>query len=110
MKVRTGATAAIGALAGVMLPVAALANGSSGSGYGYHHDMMWGGGWFLGPLVMLLFLAAAVAVVVLVLRWLGVGGPAGGQDDSALRILEERFARGEIDEEEFRQRKRALEE
>jgi len=113
MKAGRRMVSAAGASIGLLLALPALANGgSSGGGYWDHHGMMWGGGagWLLGPLMMLLFLAAAVAIVVLVLRWLGVGGPVGGQDDSALRILEERFARGEIDEEEFRQRKRALEE
>lgn len=82
-----------------------------------HHGMMWGGGtgWFMGPIFMLLFLALIVAIVVLVIRWLGgTGGNAGGllsqRGASARQILEERFARGEIDEEEFRQRKQALEE
>jgi len=37
-------------------------------------------------------------------------GPAApsGASDSALRILEERYARGEIDTEEFTERRRAL--
>lgn len=82
-----------------------------------HHGMMWGGGgaWFMGPIMMLLLLAMLVALVVLVVRWLGgTGGSTVGmsnrKDASASQILEERFARGEIDEEEFRQRKKALEE
>ena len=34
--------------------------------------------------------------------------PGGGASSSAMQILEERFARGDIDEEEFRSRKDAL--
>jgi putative membrane protein len=62
--------------------------------------MMWPGGWygmmFLGPVMMLLFIAA---VVVLAVRWLGgTGGAAPRASQSrALEILKERFARGEID-------------
>jgi len=83
---------------------------------GYHGPMggwSWGwGGMIFGPIMMLVFLAAAVAVVMLVIRWVG-GGPAG-QANSApggktpLDILKERYARGEIDTDEFESRKRAL--
>jgi putative membrane protein len=47
----------------------------------------------------------------LVVRWLGGvgGGPAqGSKPKAALDILEERFARGEIDKDEFEDRRRAL--
>lgn len=76
---------------------------------------MWHGGWygwFMGPLMMIVFLAVAVAVVVLLIRWLG--GPVHGNASpvpprkTALDILEERFARGEIDKEEFEERRRLL--
>jgi len=61
-------------------------------------------GWFL-PLLLLVFVA-----------WLAVkaarqnGGTTAerGRDRSALDILEERYARGEIDEREFQERKRVL--
>ena len=50
-----------------------------------------------------------VAAVVLLMRWLGAGAhaatPAG---KNALDILEERFARGEIDKDEFEERRRVL--
>jgi putative membrane protein len=83
---------------------------------GPHGPMgVWGWGWggmIIGPLLMLLFLAAAVAVVVIVVRWLGAphAGPVTPQarDKSALEILEERYAKGEIDTEEFATRKRTL--
>lgn len=106
----------IGAAGGLSATLPAMANGV-GDGPWRHHGMMGGGGfgWFLGPVMMLLFLVLAVVVVMLVVRWLG--GPEGGMarnsrqpGSSARQILEERFARGEIDEEEFRKRKEALEE
>lgn len=79
--------------------------------------MMWGGGWYgmiFGPLFMLLVLAMVIAVVVILVRWLG--GPWYGAQPpyqpppsrAPLDILKERFARGEIDKEEFEERRRVL--
>ncbi len=81
---------------------------------GYGHGQMWDhgwGAWIFGPLMMIVFIALIVGVVVLVVRWLGGvgGGPAqGSKPKAALEILEERFARGEIDKDEFEDRRRAL--
>ena len=104
------------ACAGVslVLTMPALAHVDDGGGWG-HRGMMWGGGggWFMGPILLILLLVIAVAIGVLVARSLGGAGTGRASDQagsSALRVLEERFARGEIDEEEFRQRKKALEE
>ncbi len=106
----------VGAGLGLVVSFPVIANGTADGPWG-HHGMMWNGGgmgWFMGPIIMLLFIAAAAAIVVLIVRSLGGHGVSQGahstRDTSALRILEERFARGEIDEEEFRKRKRALEE
>jgi putative membrane protein len=77
----------------------------------YPHPMMWGGGWFMGPIMMLLVLAVVVAIVVLVVRWLWPGQSFGNSDThlrSAMTILEERYARGEIDKEEFEEKKRVI--
>jgi putative membrane protein len=66
-----------------------------------------------GPLFMILVLAVVIAVAVLLVRWLS--GPwqatAPHQLPSSrtpLDILKERFARGEIDKEEFEERRRVL--
>jgi putative membrane protein len=80
---------------------------------------MWNGawsGWFFGPIMMIFFLVVAVAVIVVVIRWLG----GSGRDTIALRhtpssktpldILKERFAKGEIDKEEYVERRRLLSE
>jgi putative membrane protein len=84
-------------------------------GQQYHGPHMWDGGWhgwLFGPIMMIVFIAVAVAVVVLVVRWLG--GPGHGamahapSGKAPLDILEERFARGEIDNDEFEERKRVL--
>ena len=79
--------------------------------------MMWGWGWYgmiFGPLFMILVLVAAIAAVVLLVRWFG--GPWHGAmppyqpppSRTPLDILKERFARGEIDKEDFEERRRVL--
>lgn len=77
---------------------------------------MWNGGWygwFFGPMMMIAFIAVAVVVVVVLVR--GLGGRADGSSvtpdlsrERPLDILKERFARGEIDKEEFEERRRLL--
>lgn len=82
-----------------------------------------GGAWGLASgLLSLVFLAALVVGVVLVVRVL-LGSQSRGSESgrsgpppavrnyealSALQILEERYARGEIDREEFLERKHDL--
>jgi putative membrane protein len=65
-----------------------------------------------GSLMMILFWGGLILLIVLAVRYLGHGSAGGGERPAVgkapLQILEERFARGEIDKEEFDQRKRAL--
>ena len=96
------------------LAVAPLAYGQ-GYGYGYGPGMMggygWGGGGGFGIIGMLLWWVLIILGIVLIGKWLlSGGGPAGGRSagDRALEILKERYARGEIDKNEFEQRKRDL--
>lgn len=64
----------------------------------YYGDVPMGwGGIVMMTLGMILFWGTLAVVGVLVLRKVNEGGRSG----SALRILEERLARGEIDTEEF---------
>ncbi|MGV6817120.1 MAG: SHOCT domain-containing protein [Thiotrichales bacterium] len=73
---------------------------------------MWEGHGFLGGGLMWLSWIVIIALIVWLVR--GVGSTSGGstaeprRERTPLEILEERFARGEIDEEEFQQRKRLL--
>lgn len=76
-----------------------------------HSDRMmgwWMGGW--GWLWIILLSLALIALVVWVLTRSGRSdsSPAGRTEVDALRILEERFARGEIDKDEFENRRAAL--
>ena len=71
------------------------------------HPMMWGM-WGIGMmLMMLVFWGLVIAAVVLGVRWLAARGREGG-GHAALDILRQRYARGEIDREEFLARKRDL--
>jgi putative membrane protein len=69
---------------------------------------MWGGAWGIGMLlVMLTFWVLVIAALVLGIRWLGQQG-RGPRSDGALDILRQRYARGEIDKDEFEAKKRDL--
>jgi putative membrane protein len=69
----------------------------------------WGwGGWVLMSVVMVLFWAAVIAAIVVAIRYLaGSGGGSGPPRYEPPRpedVLAGRFARGEIDEDEYRRR------
>ena len=92
------------------LAFAPLAYGQ-GYGYGYGPGMMggygWGGGGGFGIIGMLLWWVLIVLGIVLIAKWIFGGGWGGGRTagDRALEILKERYARGEIDKNEFEQKK-----
>ena len=77
--------------------------------------MMWGAGWgnwILGFLMMVLFLGGLVVLVLLAVRGWDANqrrGSSNAHHPDARGILEERFAKGEISEDEFEQRRRVLE-
>ncbi len=82
--------------------------------YGAHPNIgPWGwGGMIFGPIMIIVFIAVAVVVVVLLVRWLGGSGHGGALHSppgkTPLDILKERLAKGEIDNEEFEERRRVL--
>lgn len=78
---------------------------------GYGH--MWDGGWLgmgVGMFGMLLFWVLIIAGIVVLVKWLAgsQGAAAAPPAKTALDIVKERYARGEIDKEEFEQKKRDL--
>ncbi len=82
-------------------------------GADHAHPMMWDGSWtgmLMGPLTGLVFIAALVLVVVALVRWLGAGPRQADalSDRRPVDILSERFARGEIDQQEYEERRRVL--
>lgn len=87
----------------------ALADGGQGGYYG-DHPMM-GGNWFMGPLMMVAMVIIVVVAIVIILKAFGLGGNAttsSNTQDRALTILNERFAKGEIDKAEYEERKNTL--
>jgi putative membrane protein len=73
--------------------------------------MMYGWGWGGAPLMEFLTVLFWALVFYFVFRLARSGscGMRRGQDETPLDILKKRYARGEIDKEEFDRRKRDLE-
>ncbi len=84
--------------------------GNFGPGMMGGYGMGWGFGWFL----MLLWWVLIIAGIVVLVRWLVVGSLRDPHkshnvpDKTALDILKERYARGEINRETFEQMRRDL--
>jgi putative membrane protein len=68
--------------------------------------MDWNAMGFFGWTMMILFWAVAVVVIIWAVRSLGTGRSA--TTATPLELLERRFAAGEIDREDFEERKRLL--
>jgi putative membrane protein len=75
-------------------------------------EMMSWYGMIFGPIIMLIWLVVLIVVAIAVIRWLQGGSvgslPSFGGRKRAVEILEERFAKGEIDKDEFQEKKRLL--
>ena len=70
--------------------------------------MVWGPGWWiLGSFLWLAFWIAVILVIVGLVRG-RQGSPTSASMTPALRVLEERYARGEISREEFLERRAVL--
>ncbi len=112
MRLSNPMVATAGAAAAVVPTWVWAQSPSDAERYAYGTHMMWGYGMIFGPLFMILVLAVVIAVAVLLVRL--VAGPwQGGSHPmplgrTPLDILRERFARGEIDKDEFEDRRRLL--
>lgn len=70
------------------------------------HPMGWGWG-FAMMAMMLAFWGVVIVAMVFGMRWL-IGQTKPARSDGALEILRQRFARGEIDKDEFEAKKKQL--
>jgi len=89
----------------------ALAQPGEDGGWMWHSGWGWGGMIFGGGLLMVAFWAVVIVLIVLLVRWLGGSAATHHPDQArptALDILRERYARGEIDKEEYEERRRTL--
>lgn len=84
-------------------------------GWGMGPGMMGGYGFgmgLFGTIIMVVFWVAVIVGIVLLVRWLAAStrgeGRGAGPEDSALEILKRRYARGEINREEFEEKKKDL--
>ncbi len=88
--------------------------------YGYGHHM-WGGPFMVvGPIFVVLAIIGMMVVFVWLVRWATRGYPfyghgfhhvhggCGGRGRAALDILDERFAKGEIEKAEFEEKRKLL--
>ncbi|MBI3989131.1 MAG: SHOCT domain-containing protein [candidate division NC10 bacterium] len=68
------------------------------------------GGWGFGGLFMTVFWILLIVGLVLLIKWLWEqsGGKPSQGNESALDILKKRYARGEINKEEFEEKKKDL--
>jgi putative membrane protein len=85
-------------------------------GYGFGHVSGWG---IFGHILSILLIILVVAIVIRIVIRMVTGSSLHGhrcmyhhdyssQNDSALEILKERYARGEINKEEFEAKKKDL--
>lgn len=100
----------IGLVAAGVFVSAALPTWAQQDGPWRMHEWMgwgWGGMWF-GPLIMLALIALLVAFVVLLLRWIGGERGLPATTRTAREVLDERYARGEIDRDDYLKRRQDI--
>lgn len=69
-----------------------------------------GGMFFGGGLMWIIWILIIVAVVFVLKTMMGNGSSgSGAKSESPLEILQRRYASGEIDEQEFKQKRKQLE-
>jgi putative membrane protein len=75
-------------------------------------DHGWGWGMGFGIIGMILFWALVILGIVILVKWIAGKNPSSEPGfppvRTALDILKERYARGEIDKQEFEEKKRDL--
>ncbi|MEA5009042.1 SHOCT domain-containing protein [Clostridium tyrobutyricum] len=75
-------------------------------GYRYSYDMMsWGGLFWLIPLIIIIVIAIAIYKITTS----GRNNQNRTINDNSVEILKQRFARGEIDEEQYKKMKDTIE-
>jgi len=73
-----------------------------------HGNGIFSGGMFFGGGLMWIFWIVVLVVLIFVLKSIFGSSNRNTSSEDAMEILRQRFARGEIDEDEFEQRKKQL--
>lgn len=74
----------------------------------WHNDMDGGGPWWLMAIMMVIFWGGLIALAIAFIRRPSLAGHTSAPHSTAQTILAERFARGEIEADEYRSRLDAL--
>ena len=106
MNKNTKTALIIGGVIVALIVAAPLAAGCVIGDAGYDYGMMGGGGWWFVPILVIIFLGLIIWAVVALIR--GQSGSQNTGADSAPEILKRRYARGDIDKEEYEQKKKDL--
>jgi putative membrane protein len=91
----------------ILRPVSALAQGRPWDWSSHPMMFAWGAGGLVMMLMMVLVWALLIVGLVFGVRWLAAHGRPAHRDEAA-EILRQRYARGEIDKQEFEMLKRDL--
>lgn len=75
---------------------------------GWYHDGAGWGGWLVMTIAMIAFWAMVIVAVVVLFRGSKVNGQDSSPRQDPMAILDQRFARGEIDEDEYHARSAVL--
>ena len=101
----------IGGIIVALLIVVSMVGGFLGwQGSGMMGGFGWGGLMGIGAVVMIVFWGLVIWGIILLVRGLasGTGWGESPRQDSALEILKRRYARGEINKEDFEAKKKDL--
>jgi putative membrane protein len=99
----------------ITLTASSATSGFAQMGPGYMGPGMMGWGYGMGwgwSIIMIAFWIAVIAGIIFLIRWIAMStdkGKTAGGEDSALEILKKRYARGEINRQEFEEKKKDLE-
>ena len=107
------ATSLLAALIGIAVPLSALAQFDAPyywrdwPGWSMTFGSVWGTFWWVMPLLMMAFM---VGVCFVIMKGMFASRARHRYHRSGLRILGERFAKGEISKEEYDEKRKLLEE
>jgi putative membrane protein len=73
-----------------------------------HWDYGWGVGFGFGWLLMILFWVLVILGIVYLMKGIAGSAKKREQEETALDVLKKRYAKGEINKEEFEEKKKDI--